>query len=129
MSKRLVLRISVAALAIIAGGLATLYLTNVIGCSPPKTSIAQRKLYEGPATNLSAVEDWPRWRGPRIDQISREGAPEALPAGGPKLLWSADVGLGYSSPIAARARVYLFTMNELKDALTCFDAVSGNIVW
>jgi outer membrane protein assembly factor BamB len=129
MSKRLVLRISVAALAIVAGAVVTLYLTNVIGCSPPKTSIAQRKLYEGPATNLSAVEDWPRWRGPRIDQISREAAPEALPAGGAKLLWSADVGLGYSSPIAARGRVYLFTMNELKDTLTCFDAVTGKIVW
>jgi outer membrane protein assembly factor BamB len=107
----------------------TLYLTNAIGCSAPPTNIASRKLYEGPATNLSAVEDWPRWRGPRIDQISREAAPDALPAGGPKQLWSAEVGLGYSSPIASKGRVYLFTMNNLKEALTCFDAVTGKIEW
>jgi outer membrane protein assembly factor BamB len=44
-------------------------------------------------------------------------------------LWAADVGLGYSSPIAAAGRVYLFSMNERKETLTAFDANSGKIAW
>jgi outer membrane protein assembly factor BamB len=129
MSQRLVLRLALLSLPVAAGLVFALYMTNVIGCTPPKTQISQRKLYTGPATRLSSVEDWPRWRGPRMDQISREPAPDGLRAGGPALLWSAEVGLGYSSPVAAGGRVYLFTMNELKEALTCFDAVTGAIVW
>jgi outer membrane protein assembly factor BamB len=129
MSQRLILRIALLSLPIAAGVVFALYMTNVIGCSPPKTQISQRKLYTGPATQLASVEDWPRWRGLRIDQISREPAPDKLPGGGPAQLWSADVGLGYSSPVAAGGRVYLFTMNELKETLTCFDAVTGKIVW
>ena len=42
-----------------------------------KTQIAQRKVYEGAPTTASAtstVEDWPRWRGPRGDQIYFIGA-------------------------------------------------------
>jgi outer membrane protein assembly factor BamB len=119
---------------ILLGGLviavgATVYMTGMLGCSLPKTHIAQRKLYEGPATRTAAVEDWPAWRGPRGDLISRETLPDRLPEGGPRQLWAADVGLGYSSPIAAAGRVYLFSMNGGKETLTAFDANSGTIVW
>jgi outer membrane protein assembly factor BamB len=106
-----------------------LYLTGALGCSLPKTHIAQRKLYDGPATQTTAVEDWPGWRGPRGDLISRELLPDHFPDGGPRQLWAADVGLGYSSPIAAAGRVYLFSMNGGKEALTAFDANSGQIIW
>jgi outer membrane protein assembly factor BamB len=106
-----------------------LYLTGTLGCSLPKTHIAQRKVYEGTTTQLMTAEDWPAWRGPRGDQISREPLPDKLPEGGPRQLWAADVGLGYSSPIAAAGRVYLFSMNQGKEALTAFDANSGKIAW
>jgi outer membrane protein assembly factor BamB len=106
-----------------------IYLTGVLGCSLPKTHIAQRKLYGGSTTQTTAVEDWPAWRGPRGDLISREPLPDRLPEGGPRQLWAADVGLGYSSPIAAGGRVYLFSMNGGKETLTAFDANSGQILW
>ena len=106
-----------------------LYFTGTLGCSLPKTHIAQRKVYEGAATQSLATENWPAWRGPRGDQISREPLPDKLPQGGPRQLWVADVGLGYSSPIAAVGRVYLFSMNQGKEALTAFDANSGKIAW
>jgi outer membrane protein assembly factor BamB len=119
---------------ILLGGLlvavgVTLYLTSTLGCSLPKTHIGQRKVYDGPATQRAAVEDWPAWRGPRGDLISHEALPDRLPEGGPRQLWAADVGLGYSSPIAAAGRVYLFSMNGGKETLTAFDANSGTIVW
>src|SRR4051794_36952895 len=95
----------------------------------PKTPIAQRKLYEGaPATMASVVEDWPKWRGPRGDQISREALPDKWPDGGPQTLWAADVGIGYSSPIVTGGRVYLFSLSNSKETLTAFDANSGKIV-
>lgn len=97
-----------------------------------KTRIAERLVYNGPAAGtgaLIAVEDWPRWRGPRGDGISREAAPDAWPAGGPKRLWAADVGVGYSSPVAAGGKIYLFTLNNGKESLTAFDAATGRIAW
>src|SRR5438045_2093259 len=85
----------------------------------PGTHIASRRTFDAPAAAFSAAEDWPRWRGPRGDAISREaGIVSEFPDGGPPQLWAADVGVGYSSPVASAGRVYLFTLNERKEVLT-----------
>ena len=115
--------------ALVAAGVAT---RNMLGCRVvPQTRIALRQT--GPATTQTsaadAAEDWPRWRGPRGDGISRENVSTDFPPGGPRQLWAADVGIGYSSPVAAAGRVYLFTLNNKKETLTAFDAASGQILW
>lgn len=92
------------------------------------TKVAERMTADGSAAR-PAAEDWPQWRGPRGDGVSREVVADGLPAGGPKMLWAADVGLGYASPVAAGGRVFLFTLNNKKEALTAFDAFSGHILW
>ena len=95
------------------------------------TRIAEKKLYT-PASDqpLIAAEDWPNYRGLHYDGISHEPAFAAgWPKGGPKLLWSASVGLGHSSPIAAAGKIYLFTLNKGKETLTAFDANTGHILW
>jgi len=102
--------------------------------------IAERTLYtpgntgaRAPATfpvTLYPAEDWPRWRGPRGDGISKEtNLADKWPADGPPRLWAAEVGLGYSSPVAVNGRVYLFSTAGGKDTLTCFDAATGKILW
>jgi outer membrane protein assembly factor BamB len=95
------------------------------------TRIAERRVADAASAGaaFAPVEDWPRWRGPRGDGISRETLPDAWPATGPRQVWAADVGIGYSSPIAAGGRVYLFTLNQGNEALTAFDARTGHIVW
>src|SRR4051812_16901414 len=95
------------------------------------TRIAERHLADASSSALAfaPVEEWPRWRGPRGDGVSREALPDAWPAGGPRQVWAADVGIGYASPIAAGGRVYLFTLNQGNEALTAFDARTGHIVW
>ena len=124
-TRRLVLLLVVfVALAFFAGP----RVLRLAGCAP-RTQIGLRKVYEGPAPAAWAAEDWPRWRGPRGDQISRESLPDQWPDGGPQVLWAADVGVGYSSPIVAGGRVYLFSLNSGKETLTAFDANSGKIVW
>lgn len=55
------------------------------------------------------AEDWPQWRGPHRDGISKEtGLLKVWPAEGPKLLWQAkDLGEGYSTPSVVGNRIYV----------------------
>ena len=73
---------------------------------------------------------WPRWRGPNGDGISTETDwnPEAL-AGGPKILWKANVGLGYSNVVIRDNRLY--TMGSTKEGFTvyCLNADTGKETW
>jgi outer membrane protein assembly factor BamB len=101
------------------------------GCNgSTKSRIAQKKLYDGPSSMRASAMEWPKWRGPLGDGISREpNLADKWPAGGPTELWTADVGIGYASPIAAGGRVYLFSLTDNTETLTCFDANSGRIIW
>jgi outer membrane protein assembly factor BamB len=81
-------------------------------------------------STAAAAEDWPKWLGPRGDNISKEEVASTWPSDGPKQVWSAeDVGTGHSSPVAADGKVYLFTLNGSEEVLTCFDAKTGDVVW
>src|ERR1043165_7573484 len=54
------------------------------------------------------ADDWPQWMGPQRDGVWREdGILEKFPAEGPKILWRAPVGLGYSGPAVANGKVYV----------------------
>ncbi len=53
--------------------------------------------------------DWPQFRGPERDGVSRETSlRRTWPAAGPALLWSTDkLGLGYSGPAIVGDRLYI----------------------
>jgi outer membrane protein assembly factor BamB len=76
--------------------------------------------------------DWPRWRGPDGNGISKETGwnPQAL-AGGPRILWKANVGSGYSN-VAIRGN-RLYTMGFLKKkkgtVVFCLWADTGKRIW
>ena len=57
--------------------------------------------------------EWPQWRGPNRDAVSREtGLLQSWPAAGPPLAWkAAGVGAGYSSLAVAGGRI--FTLGDL----------------
>jgi outer membrane protein assembly factor BamB len=75
-------------------------------------------------------EDWPKWLGPRGDNISKETIGTNWGQGGPKQLWSAKVGEGHSSPVAVAGKIYLFTLDDNRvETLTCFDAKTGKVQW
>jgi outer membrane protein assembly factor BamB len=78
----------------------------------------------------ASAEEWPRWRGPRGDGISAETA-FAKPWRSSGLLktWSVPVGSGFSSPVGANGRVFLFHQKDGKELLTAFDAGTGDVVW
>lgn len=76
---------------------------------------------------------WPRFRGPDFDNISKETVPLAdrWPEGGPKVLWSLDLGEGYAGAAVHRGRVYVLDYDEKKkaDALRCFSLEDGKEIW
>jgi len=76
--------------------------------------------------------DWPQWRGPSRDGVSREtGILTAWPKEGPKGLWKAPSGRGYASLAVAKGRVYTVVQDqdvEYEGAL-CLDASTGQTLW
>jgi outer membrane protein assembly factor BamB len=82
------------------------------------------------AARLQA-EDWYRWRGPDLNGISKEtGWQTKWPDEGPKQLWKAEVGTGFSSVSVSRGRVYtLGNDGTATDTIYCFDAATGASIW
>jgi outer membrane protein assembly factor BamB len=78
----------------------------------------------------SPEPDWPQWRGPRRDGISGEtGLLPSWPADGPKLLWKKDkLGVGWSSPIVVRDRLYITGDVDAELMIFTFD-LDGNLKW
>ncbi len=81
------------------------------------------------ATSLPAA-DWPNWRGPERNGASREaGISFAWPESGPKVLWKAAVGTGFSSMAIAKGRVFTMGNDGDKDSVHCLDAKTGDSIW
>ena len=76
--------------------------------------------------------DWPQWRGPNRDGISKEtGLVKEWPKEGPKLLWQVtDLGDGYSTPAIVGGRLYVLSNkgndNEFVQAR---DVKDGKEIW
>ena len=76
------------------------------------------------------ANDWPRWRGPDLNGISKEtGWTTSWPAEGPKQLWKAAVGIGFSSVTVANGRVFTIGNSNETDTVFCFDENSGKELW
>ena len=79
-------------------------------------------------TGASAA-DWPQWRGASRNGISSERVNATWPAAGPKVLWRASVGTGFSSISVSQGRAYTLGNAGNQDTIWCFDAVSGKELW
>src|SRR5712671_4956090 len=79
-----------------------------------------------------AGDDWPQWRGPQRNGISKEtGLLKEWPKDGPKVSWKVTgVGSGYSTPTVVGERLYLLgnegVENEFVEALSVKD---GKRLW
>lgn len=76
------------------------------------------------------ADDWPQWRGPNRDGISKEaGWSAAWSATGPKRIWEAQLGEGYSAVTVADGRAYTMGFKGDADRVYCLDAGTGKVVW
>jgi outer membrane protein assembly factor BamB len=81
-------------------------------------------------TTRADAADWPNWRGPNHNGISSEtGWLAQWPVDGPKQLWKAAVGTGFSSITVAQGRAYTVGNRSDTDTVYCFDAETGSNVW
>jgi outer membrane protein assembly factor BamB len=79
--------------------------------------------------NSGLAADWPQWRGP-----NRDGVVKGLkvPDKWPRTLkeeWKVEVGEGYSSPVVADGKVYVFTRQKDDEILSCLDVATGKENW
>lgn len=73
--------------------------------------------------------DWPQWRGPDRNGVSAEHINLEWPAPGPKEVWRAEVGTGFSSIAIAAGRAYTMGNHTNEDTIWCLDALSGKEMW
>ncbi|MGE3315394.1 MAG: PQQ-binding-like beta-propeller repeat protein, partial [Planctomycetaceae bacterium] len=84
--------------------------------------------------------DWPHWRGPEQNGISRETglidswSPKGRGGKGENLLWKRDDLAGRSTPIVMRGRMYTIVRDkpgtpEEGEKIVCVDAATGKDIW
>jgi outer membrane protein assembly factor BamB len=75
--------------------------------------------------------DWPQWRGPNRDGISKEtGLLKQWPTGGPPLVWKATgAGGGYSSFSIVNGRLYTMGLRGDREYIIAFDVATGKEIW
>ncbi len=80
--------------------------------------------------NVSA-QDWPQFLGPdRNSKSPQENVMRSWPVGGPEVLWTVPVGIGYGGPAVSDGKVFLLDRDDqVGDNLRCFDLSSGEELW
>ncbi|HTG43909.1 MAG TPA: PQQ-binding-like beta-propeller repeat protein [Verrucomicrobiae bacterium] len=80
--------------------------------------------------NVLRAEDWPNFRGPHHNGTSEETVwTDQWPEAGPKTLWKAAVGLGFSSMVVGDGRFYSAGHASNEDTVFCLDAQTGKEIW
>src|SRR5262245_32705780 len=78
------------------------------------------------------AEDWPCWRGPRLDGTVRDDKVPLDWGTSSNVRWKVDLpGRGYSSPVVHGTRIFLTTCDEktLERKLLCLDRKTGKALW
>ncbi len=85
------------------------------------------------ATGLGAGEDagqWTQWGGPAQDFQAPSGKlADSWPEGGPKQLWSRELGAGYSAILVEDGRLYTMYRDGDEEVVIAIDPADGKTVW
>lgn len=82
------------------------------------------------AGTCGRADDWPNWRGPTHNGISKEsGWQNQWPEGGPKIAWRSNVGTGFSSLAISDGRLFTIGNESGKETVHCLAAESGKPIW
>lgn len=75
--------------------------------------------------------DWPQWRGPERNGISREtGLLKQWPAPGPPLAWStANLGAGYGTVSVSGQRLFVQGMRNRQSVVSALNRADGKLIW
>ncbi len=115
-------------------GLLAILLLCVTGCmhqSDPPAPAKSSEFSDPVKLNPEIFQsDWLYWRGPTGTGVSGQtGLPDDL---NKSLLWTHEIQ-GGGVPVIAGGKAYQFgyygVEDELQEALVCFDAASGKVIW
>ncbi len=84
------------------------------------------------SVSTAQAEDWPQFRGPNRDNISKEtGLLRQWPADGPKVLWTVEVGEGYAAAAIVGGRVYFNDYDKPANEwlVRCLTLEDGKELW
>jgi outer membrane protein assembly factor BamB len=82
------------------------------------------------ASAVVHAEDWPRWLGPNADGSSKEtGLNLKWGEAGPKKLWEAEGGEGYSTIAVAGGKAITLVQRGGKEFAVALDAKTGSPLW
>lgn len=81
------------------------------------------------SAGMLGAADWPQWRGLHRDGATSETIATNWPAGGPRQLWRADVGVGHAPVSIAGAHVVTLGHTGQNDRVWCFNAPDGRVLW
>ena len=78
-----------------------------------------------------SAADWPQFMGPTRNAVSAEkGLIRAFPEGGPKVLWTTQVGKGFGGASIRAGKVYVLDrVDQKQDIVRCMDLASGKEDW
>jgi outer membrane protein assembly factor BamB len=81
--------------------------------------------------SAARADDWPQWRGPNRDDVSKEkGLLKSWPKDGPKLLWTCkEAGIGYSGPAIVGKTLYTMGAEGKKEYVLAIDVEKGKKLW
>ncbi len=78
----------------------------------------------------ASAADWPRFRGPGNDGVSKETDWNAnWDVDGPPIVWRSEIGTGYSSVVIANGRLYTLGNDDNVETVYCLDAETGQERW
>lgn len=76
------------------------------------------------------AEDWQNWLGPQHNGRSSETLPQGKPnTAMPKLIWEAELGIGFSSISVSKNCVYAMGNTKGKESIWCFSEQDGSQIW
>ena len=82
------------------------------------------------AVSAEPTASWTRWGGPSQDFTApSEGIAESWGEGGPKQLWSRELGDGYSTILFEDGRLYTMHRAGDQEAVICLRADNGETIW
>ena len=91
---------------------------------------APRPAADVPEPPPPADPGWPHLRGPHYNATSDEtGLADSWPDEGPPVLWTRDLGRGYSGFTVLGDRAYTQTQTLAGQSVVCLEADTGRTVW
>ncbi len=73
-------------------------------------------------------QDWPQFRGPGLDGHAPGIGLIGTDKLAPRVVWKAEIGIGYTSPSVVGTRIYVGGHRKGQDTVRCLDASTGTPV-